>query len=439
MKRMERLIDREVKARFPPGAVRRVALLDHDDDRDIAPGELVVRVSIGTEGDGGDEQASLDRWAHVHETAMKRLRRELSLRLPSAKLLEFTIDEARNPEARPRLSLLEDPALSEERLSPREIVHSALGVLRADYVFPERAKQAAIILEGRVARGDYDELDDAGLAGRLTTELYELCQDKHLSLRLRPPRPAQLERAFPSGPGAEIHGGRPRPFNYGIFRAERLEGNVGHLDLRAMADPDAAGPVIAAAMELVGGTYALIIDVRRNRGGSPQGVVFWCSYLFPDAEVHLNDIFEADTGMTRQFWSLAFVPGERYLDRPVYVLTSAETFSGGEDFCYSLQAQGRAELIGETTGGGAHPTRVVPISLTLALSVPFARSINPITGTNWQGTGVVPDVQVPAADAFDVAYGRALRHVLSITAPPPVVDEARAALGRLSPAARGED
>jgi hypothetical protein len=156
MKRMERLIDREVKARFPPGAVRRVALLDHDDDRDITPGELVVRVSIGTEGDGGDEQASLDRWAHVHETAMKRLRRELSLRLPSAKLLEFTIDEARNPEARPRLSLLEDPALSEERLSPREIVHSALGVLRADYVFPERAKQAAIILEGRVARGDYD-------------------------------------------------------------------------------------------------------------------------------------------------------------------------------------------------------------------------------------------------------------------------------------------
>jgi C-terminal processing protease CtpA/Prc len=179
--------------------------------------------------------------------------------------------------------------------------------------------------------------------------------------------------------------------------------------------------------------------VRRNRGGSPQGVVFWCSYLFPDAEVHLNDIFEADSGTTRQFWSLASVPGQRYLDRPVYLLTSAETFSGGEDFCYSLQAQGRAELIGETTGGGAHPTRVVPISLTLALSVPFARSINPITGTNWQGTGVVPDVQVPAAESYDVAYGRALRHVLSITAPPPIIDEARAALGRLSPEAHGGD
>ena len=439
MKRMERLIDREVKARFPLGAIRRVALLDHDDNPAIEPGELVLRVSIGTEGDRHDDQASLDRWAQAHETAMKRLRRELSLRLPSAKQLEFTIDEARHPEAPPLLSLPDDPAVTEEPLSAREIVRTALGVLRAGYVFPERAEQAATILEERVAHGDYDGLDDAGLAGRLTTDLYELCEDKHLSLRLRPPRPPQLERAFPPGPGAEVHGGRPRPFNYGIFRAERLEGNVGYLDLRAVADPDAAGPVIAAAMELVGGTYALIIDVRRNRGGSPQGVVFWCSYLFPDAEVHLNDIFEADSGTTRQFWSLASVPGQRYLDRPVYLLTSAETFSGGEDFCYSLQAQGRAELIGETTGGGAHPTRVVPISLTLALSVPFARSINPITGTNWQGTGVVPDVQVPAAESYDVAYGRALRHVLSITAPPPIIDEARAALGRLSPEAHGGD
>jgi hypothetical protein len=439
MKRMERLIDREVRARFPPGAVRRVALRDHEDDRAIEPGELVVRVSISTEGDRDDEQASLDRWAEVHDNAMKRLRRELSLRLPAAKLLEFTIDEARNPGPPPLLSLPDDPALTEERLSAREIVRTALGVLRADYVFPEVADQAAIIIEERLGRGDYDDLDDAELAGRVTRDLYELCQDKHLSLRLRPRRPAQQERAGPALPGPEVHGGRPRPFNFGIFRAERLEGNVGYLDLRGMADPDAAGPVIAAAMELVGGTYALIIDVRHNRGGSPQGVVFWCSYLFPDAEVHLNDIFEADSGMTRQFWSLAWVPGQRYLDRPVYLLTSAETFSGGEDFCYSLQAQGRSELIGETTGGGAHPTRVVPISSTLALSVPFARSINPITGTNWQGTGVVPDVQVPAAEAYDVAYGRALRHVLSITVPLPVAEEARAALARLSPAAGLED
>ena len=157
-------------------------------------------------------------------------------------------------------------------------------------------------------------------------------------------------------------------------------------------------------------------------------MVFWLSYLFPDDQTHLNDIFDGLTGQTRQFWTLASVPGHRYLDRPVYLLTSAGTFSGGEDFAYSLQAQGRAELIGETTGGGAHPTQRIPISATLALAVPHARSVNPVTGTNWEGTGVVPDVAVPAEQAFDVAYGRALRHVLTLHLPPPLLDEAREAL-----------
>ena len=184
-------------------------------------------------------------------------------------------------------------------------------------------------------------------------------------------------------------------------------------------------------MELISGTYALIIDLRRNHGGSPHAVVLWCSYFFPDGNTHLNDIFSADTGETRQFWSLTYLPGTRYLDRPVYVLTSAETFSGGEDFAYTLQAQGRAEVIGETTGGGAHPTRMIPISATMGIGVPFARSVNPVTGTNWQGTGVIPDTAAPATQAYDVAYRKALQHVLSVTVPPPIADEAREALAAL--------
>ena len=156
--------------------------------------------------------------------------------------------------------------------------------------------------------------------------------------------------------------------NFGIRRVERLDGNVGYLDVRRVAVPANAGPAIAAAMELVAGTYALIIDLRHNHGGSPEGVVFWCSYLFDERPVHFNDIFHADTGETRQFWALPYVPGTRYVDRPVYVLTSSHTFSGGEDFCYTLQALGRAEVIGETTGGGAHPTRPFPISAAVHIA-----------------------------------------------------------------------
>ena len=186
------------------------------------------------------------------------------------------------------------------------------------------------------------------------------------------------------------------------------------------------------SMELVCGTYALIIDLRHNGGGSVEGVVFWCSYLFGDQPVHLNDIFHRDTGETRQFWTLPYVPGTRYVDRPVYLLTGPRTFSGGEELCYNLQALGRAELIGETTGGGAHPTRGFRISPAVHIGIPDARSINPVTGTNWQGTGVVPDTPVPADQAYDVAYAKALRHVLELDeVPPPILDEARTTLAEL--------
>ena len=148
--------------------------------------------------------------------------------------------------------------------------------------------------------------------------------------------------------------------------------------------------------------------------------------------MHLNDIFHADTGETHQFWSLPYLPGSRYLDRPVYVLTSSRTFSGGEDFAYTLQALHRAELIGETTGGGAHPTRPFPISAAVHIAIPFARSINPVTGTNWQGTGVIPDTPVPMDEAYNVAYGKALRHITELgDVPPPIADEARERLTAL--------
>jgi len=327
-------------------------------------------------------------------------------------------------------------------------VTTALALLRANYVFPELAEQAATAVEARLAAGEYDDLDEVTLTERLTSHLREVCEDKHLGLRLGggpPPGPRGPE----PGRGPEPRRREPKDHedhearrlamrrmgrldNFGIHRVERLDGNVGYLDVRRVAMPANAGPAIAAAMELVAGTYALIIDLRHNGGGSPEGVVFWCSYLFDERPVHFNDIFHADTGETRQFWALPYVPGPRYVDRPVYVLTSSHTFSGGEDFCYTLQALGRAQVIGETTGGGAHPTRPFPISAAVHIAIPFARSVNPVTGTNWQGTGVVPDVAVPEAQAYDTAYATALRHVLAMDdVPPPIADEARDTLAGL--------
>ncbi len=433
---VNRVLDHVVKDHFPAGAVRRAVLLQHGDDPAIEPGQLLVRVFIPAPDGPEDYEQALAVWQDNHQAGMDELRRELSLRLPSARRLEFTFEDS--GAATPRIVLPDDGSLAAEQMSGREIVTAALALLRANYVFPELAGQAATAIEARLAAGEYDHLDEITLTDLVTRHLQEVCEDKHLALRLGggpppgpPPRPEPEEPKDYEARRLAMRQ-RGRLDNFGIRRVERLDGNVGYLDVRRVAVPANAGPAIAAAMELLAGTHALIIDLRHNHGGSPEGVALWCSYLVEEQPTHLNDIFHADTGETRQFWALPYVPGTRYIDRPVYVLTSSHTFSGGEDFCYTLQALGRAEVIGETTGGGAHPTRPFPISAAVHIAIPFARSINPVTGTNWQGTGVVPDVAVPGAEAYDVAYARALTHVLTMEdVLPPIADEARDALAAL--------
>ncbi len=442
MEQIGRVLNHRVRELFPDGAVVRAELLRDGDH----PGQLTARVFIPATEDPAS-------WAAAHRAQIAELRGELSLRLPSARMLEFTSDA---PGAAV-ISVPDDGSLAAEQLASRDIVERALALLRENYVFPELAGQVAIAVETRLAAGEYDNLDEIALTELLTSHLQEASGDKHLRMGLGggpgPGRPGPGRRA--GGPGddrAEPGDGEPvdhearrlkmrqmgRLDNFGIHRVERLDGNIGYLDLRRMPLPENAGPAIAAAMELVGGTYALIIDMRRNGGGSPGGVTVWCSYLLPENPVHLNDIFHADTGETRQFWSLPYLPGSRYLDKPVYVLTSSRTFSGGEDLCYTLQALGRAEVIGQTTGGGAHPTRPFPVSAAVHIAIPFARSINPVTGTNWQGAGVIPDTQVPADEAYPAAYAKALRHVAQLReVPPPIADEARAALAALAPSAAG--
>jgi hypothetical protein len=428
-------------------------VLEHGDDPAIEPGQLMVRVFVPEPEEPADYEQALAAWQEAHRAGMDTMRRELSLRLPSARLLEFTFDDP--GETMPRITMPDDGSLAAEQMSGREIVTTALSLLRANYVFPEVAEQAAAAVEARLAAGEYDNLDEITLTELLTGHLQEVTGDKHLRMGLGGgPPPGR----GPGGPGPRPGGPGPGPGpdetepgnhearrlamrqrgrmdNFGIRRVERLDGNVGYLDLRRVAMAANAGPAVAAAMELVAGTYALIFDLRHNGGGAPDGVTLWCSYLLKEEPTHLNDIFHADTGETRQFWSLPYLPGTRYVDRPVYVLTSSHTFSGGEELCYNLQALGRAELIGETTGGGAHPTRGFPVSSAVMIGIPFARSINPVTGTNWQGTGVIPDVAVAEAEAYDVAYGKALRHVLALDdVPPPFEHQARDALARLESA-----
>ncbi len=173
-----------------------------------------------------------------------------------------------------------------------------------------------------------------------------------------------------------------------------------------------AGETAIAALTFLAYCDAIIIDLRQNGGGDPSQIQLISSYFFPEP-THLNDIYTRAEDKMENFWTLPYVPGRKPLEADLYILTSKETFSGAEEFSYNMKNLKRATLIGETTGGGAHPTDEKVIQSKFILAVPSARAINPITKTNWEGTGVTPDIAVPAPQAFDKAYAMALEKLAS--------------------------
>ncbi|MCU7820337.1 S41 family peptidase [Kitasatospora sp. DSM 101779] len=282
-----------------------------------------------------------------------------------------------------------------------EILETALARITAGYVFPEQTAGIDAAIRRRWADSAYDGLDEQELCERVTADLQEACPDKHLRL-LWSEEPQSMDQE-PEDVARARFEAYSRDNNYGVRRVEQLAGNIGYLSLSMIPPAELGGPVFAAAMQLVAATDALVIDLRGCRGGSPEGVQLWCSYFFPDDEVHLNDIYDRASDSTRQYWTVGHLAGPRYLDRPVAVLTGSVTFSGGEELAYNLKVLERATLVGETTGGGAHPTSRIPVSPHVTVTVPTARSINPVTGTNWEGVGVRPDLAVPADRALEAA------------------------------------
>jgi C-terminal processing protease CtpA/Prc len=280
--------------------------------------------------------------------------------------------------------------------------------LERKYVFPEVGAHIAGVIRGK---GEPAGVDAAATADLLTRWLRDASGDRHLLVEHQV-RQAEDAREPDE---REFRAGLARQQGYGVARVERLAGNVGLVELTEFLEPYLAGEVLSAAIRIVADCEALIIDLRRNGGGCPETVAMMISYLF-DADkdpVHLNDNYDRPSDKTHQYWTLPCVPGTRYgSSKPVYVLTSERTFSAAEEFAYDLQALGRALIVGETTAGGAHPGESVRLDDELVAFIPTGRAINPVTGTNWEGTGVTPDIIADAAQAPDTAHRHALRALL---------------------------
>lgn len=294
-----------------------------------------------------------------------------------------------------------------------EVLDGVLKKLNDHYIFPDKAREMETAIRTRQEKKEYDGVTNARkFAETLTTHLQEVSHDKHLRVLFsHDPLPKPREPSAEERHKMRTQMGKR---NFGFEKVERLEGNIGYLDLRGFMKAEAAGETAAAAMTFLANTDALIIDVRNNGGGDPGMVALLCSYLFDGQERHLNSLaWRKSSGEeVQQWWTLPYVPGKKYIGKDVYVLTSKRTFSAAEEFTYNLQTQKRASVVGETTGGGAHPGGTQPINDHFAVWVPSGRAVNPITKTNWEGTGVKPDIEVPADQALKTAHLAALKKVL---------------------------
>lgn len=297
----------------------------------------------------------------------------------------------------------------------KAIVTSLTQHLRSDYVFPEIGNTLASAITAKQAHGGYDAATSAeALAEALTQDLRSIGKDAHFRVRFAPDF-----RAPPSNddqPMDAAHAAMARRMvaqrGFGISAVQRLPGNVGYLDVRGFGPTEFVAQAYGAAMSLLSGTDALIVDMRQNGGGEPRSVAELISHFFAEDDVrHLNDLYSRSDNTTRAYSTNPKVAV--HYTRPIYVLTSHDTFSGGEEFAYDLQTQKRATLVGEATGGGANPGDNVRLAEGFIAFIPTGRAINPVTKTNWEHVGVVPDVAAPAAEAMKIAYVPALKGMIA--------------------------
>lgn len=298
-----------------------------------------------------------------------------------------------------------------DQAEKQTVIDSVSRLLNDNYVFPDVAKEMTKLIQDKQKNGLYASINSANeFADQLTEDLRSISHDLHLRVRFAPEQIQRMrEHSEADEEGVPAHWlAQMKRNNYGFKEVKLIDGNVGYLDLRGFNDTRFGGETAVAAMNFLSNADALIIDLRNNGGGSPSMIQLITSYLYDAEPVHLNNFYWRPTDQHTQTWTLPHVSGTRRPDIDVYVLTSKRTFSAAEEFSYNLKNLERATLIGETTGGGAHPGGTQIATDRYTVWVPQGRAINPITDTNWEGTGVAPHIEVPADKALEVAHLTAL-------------------------------
>jgi hypothetical protein len=291
----------------------------------------------------------------------------------------------------------------------KRVIENISENLKTNYTDLDTALKMSGFIKQQLNIGAYDTIKTPSVfANRLTKDLLSVYHDGHLSIEYDP----RFSESFNTqNLEAEKQQSEKRlkfrkRVNFGFDKAEVFPGNISYLKIGGFFAPDKESKDMAvSALRFVSNSQALIIDLRNNMGGDPGMVAYICSFLFKN-RTHLNDLYARKDKSTTSYWTTPDSTLKALTTIPIYILTSKTTFSAGEELTYDLQTQKRAIIIGERTGGGAHPVQPYVVGNGFVANIPFARAINPITKTDWETAGVKPDIEIAADKALEAALNK---------------------------------
>ena len=304
-----------------------------------------------------------------------------------------------------------DKQITEEQISSEKkmvVLDTISKLLIKNYIFPEMAQKMASMLRQKQTDLNYTKSASfIQFARMINQDLIDISSDKHILIRyignannpLKPIQPAPVDTS------------------YGIRKVDILPGNIGYLKFNYFppGSDEQARTKYGNVFTYFKSASAVIIDLIDNFGGNTQMEAYLCSYFFSGPPRHLWDGYYRPGDTIYKFYTEKDIDGIRHPDIPVYVLTSSGTFSAGEAFAYDLQAQKRAKIIGEISGGGAHATAAFDIGNGFMIRIPVTKITNAVTHSDWEGVGVKPDIKCIQYEALDLAYITALKEVASKT------------------------
>lgn len=291
-------------------------------------------------------------------------------------------------------------------LLTKRLIDSVDRALQRFYIFPDKAALMGRQLQKHFKQGRYRMLTNPDqLAAQLGQDLQAAHSDGHLFIRYDPDFARALQEINPNRRRTDDSLALQDAVdqNFGLNRVEILDGNIGYLPVYSFTPfVERARPAFVSALRFLSHTRALILDMRYNGGGNPEMVGQLGSYFF-SVRTPFTTIENRIRDSTFVYWADPAKADSLRLSMPVYILTSHSTFSAAEDFSYSMQQAKRALVVGDTTGGGAHPAGPFQLGQGFLINLPFAQSINPYSKTNWEGIGVRPDIPVKADQALEKA------------------------------------